>query len=519
MPNSVLARHEKEPASDAVLHQLNRILNDARFTSSTRHARFLDYVVRKALDDKAAEIKEIVIATEVYGRPGDYDPKVDSIVRVEATRLRSKLDSYYEAQGARDPVRIRIPKGTYVPKLECFSPVEEPQQIQAPKCPVVAELQTPTEPPVSPASRPMFSRQYAWAGLLISGLIAAALVARGGARVGHSHDPHPAAYAAWVEGNELLRHDPNSAVSDRGMPPILDRVLDRYEFAVAKDPNFARAWASLAEAYDYASAYVGRDIVDDARRAEAAARRAVALDDNLPAGHAMLALVLFSMRWNFTEAEREYRRAIELDPRAVFTIVEYTDLLRRTGRVEEAEAEIRKARALMPKSPVLAVMEAEIQLNLKQPDAAMATANSVLRMTHDFRRAHVALGMAWEAKGNFEQALSCYRKALVMHEQDRRALPSLGYVLGRMGRREEARAVALQLEDIHSRVRNSAFQLAVVYAGLGEHERALDWLERAHQTRQAHLTFIAAEYRFEPLRQHPRFLAILNKVGLKVPPA
>src|SRR6266545_3289645 len=113
---STIAR--PEPAHDEVLAQLNRILADARFAASERNSRFLRYVVERTLAGKAAEIKEIVIATELYGRSGDYDPKADSIVRVEASRLRSKLHSYYTEQGAQDPIRITIPKGTYVPQFE-----------------------------------------------------------------------------------------------------------------------------------------------------------------------------------------------------------------------------------------------------------------------------------------------------------------------------------------------------------------------------------------------------------------
>jgi tetratricopeptide (TPR) repeat protein len=144
------------------------------------------------------------------------------------------------------------------------------------------------------------------------------------------------------------------------MPPILERAIECFEVTVAKDPSFARGWASLAEAYAYASAYVGRDLAEDTRRAESAARRAVSLDDKLAAGHAMLGAVMLFLRWNFKAAETEYRRAIDLDPQGAYAIVEYADLLRETGRVEEAEAVIIKTRALLPKLPVLAVKQAEI---------------------------------------------------------------------------------------------------------------------------------------------------------------
>ena len=90
------------------------------------------------------------------------------------------------------------------------------------------------------------------------------------------------------------------------MPPTLARAIERYEFAIARSPNFAKGWASLAEAYDYASVYVGRDRDQDAKRAETAARRAIALDPKLAKGHAMLGLVLFCLRFDFKAAENSY---------------------------------------------------------------------------------------------------------------------------------------------------------------------------------------------------------------------
>jgi tetratricopeptide (TPR) repeat protein len=321
--------------------------------------------------------------------------------------------------------------------------------------------------------------------------------------------------AAWKEGGDLLQQDPNSAVTEGGMPPTLARAIDRYEFAVARSPSFATGWASLAEAYDYASVYTGRDRDADADRAEAAAQRAIALDGNLAAGHAMLGLVRFCLRFDFKGAESSYRTAIELDPRSTYAIIEFTDLLRETGRLAEAEEQIRKARALQPGLPVLAVKQAELQLDRGQPDAAIVTLNEALRLRHDIRRAHVALGAAWEMKGDFDRALASYRRALGMNPQDRRALPALGYVLGVMGRTQEAQAIARQLEDIHTRVRHCALQTAVVYAGIGNHEKALDWLERAYQARQAGVPLMAIEYRLETLRKNPRFQAILRELGLR----
>jgi tetratricopeptide (TPR) repeat protein len=189
--------------------------------------------------------------------------------------------------------------------------------------------------------------------------------------------------------------------------------------------------------------------------------------------------------------------------------------LRQTGRLEQASYEIRKARGLLPAMQVLAVKEAEVHLDQKRPEAAIVTAKSAVELGQDYPRAHVVLGTAWEAKGEFERALTEYRKALAINENDRHALPAYGYLLGVTGRREEARSVARQLEKMNARIRNCAFQVAVVYAGLGEQKRALDWFERAYKTRQMAVPLAAIEYRLSPLRRDPRFEAIMSQLGLR----
>lgn len=500
-----LCLEETELAHEEIQSQLARILGDRRFTSADRNASFLRYVVERTLEGKAEEIKEIVIATELYGRSSSYDPKTDSIVRVEATRLRSKLRDYYSQEGQSDSILITIPKGTYVPQFEKIAQetVSEPISIED----VIPRNET--------EKAPVTSRWRTLGWIIVPLLLIAACGWLLPKRQSVS-SLHPEALTAWQEGNELLRQDPSNGLSERGAPQTLRRAIERYEFAVAKDPRFAEGWASLAEAYDYAFPYVDRDPLEDARRAEAAAKHAVALDNQLAAGHAMLALVQFMMRWDFRSAEAEYRRAIELNPRNYYAVVEYADLLRETGRVEQAADEVRKARALLPAIPVLLAKDAEIQLDQNRPDAAITAATEAIRLNRQHHRAYLPLGEAWEVKGDVERALDTYRQALNLNNLDRRVLPAYGYLLGVMGRREEAQSIIRQLEDMNNRIRNCAFQIAVVYTGIGEHQQALDWLERAWQSRQQHFPFAAVEHRLKGLHKYPRFHNLLGRAGLKV---
>lgn len=494
--------NSSEVSEAEVLEHLSSILQDRRFSSAERNASFLRYVVEKALAGKISEIKESVIAMEVYGRSSNYDPKSDSIVRVEATRLRQKLRSYYEEEGQAASIRFLIPSGTYVPRFERNG---DDGTLQS----ETSMLTLPVA--IAPAATRMKSFVLAASLSVLIALLS--LPMAHGSRPVDATDAD--ATAAWQEGISLMLQDPHSGYTESGPPKTLVRAIERLEYAVARSPRLAPAWATLSEAYDYAAGFVGRDPAGAARRAEAAARSAIALDDKLPSGHHMLGLALKDHRWDFTKAEAEYRRALALDPRNVYGVVELADLLWETGRVTAAEAEIRKARALLPALPPLAVKEAEIQLSLGRPDAALALAQSAIDLNRSYLRAYVEAGAAYEAKGDYSAAVKQYESVLKADPLERRALPAYGFLLARTGKTAHAREVALQLEKMNATVRNCAFQVAVVYAGLGEKDRALDWLERAWRTHQPHFPFAAVEYRFRSLHGNARFRSLLGRVGLK----
>lgn len=457
---------------EQIRRQLERILAGPRFAGAQRTSSFLRFVVERTLAGRAEEIKELVLAAELYGRGSDYDPKADSVVRVEASRVRARLHDYYEQAGRTDPIRIEIPKGSYVPRFEACGAV------------------SPVDPPA-----PIAAGRAVWALLAVSAVIA--FVHLG---------PRPMdaeAMAAWNEGRELLRQDPHLGVSERGIPPTLERALERFEFAVARNPAQAGAWASLAEAYDYASAYHGRAASDDAQRAEAAARRAIALDPRLASGHAILATVQFYLRRDLDQAERSYRRALALEPRAPFTVVEFCDLLVASGRRPEAFAELGKARALLPRTAVLVAKQAELHLEAGDPAAAATAARLALTLQRDSGRASVALGRALAAQNQPAAAEAAFRQALLLNPRDRRALPELASLLASNGRREEALAVRGQLEQMHRNIRNCAYQLAVVSLALGDDGQARHWLDESRRSGQGQYVMLRADRRFDALLRAP----------------
>lgn len=489
-----------------VLKELERILSDKRFAGSERATRFLRYVVEKTLLGEGSEIKEIVIATDLYQRSSEYDPKIDSTVRVEATRLRTKLNSYYREGGRHDPVTITIPKGSYVPQFERRSLDQLPIDTE-----VVSVTQGSAPFPPTTNCERVRGRRIT---VISAALLATAAVCLVG-QAAIARRTAPEARAAWEEGTALLAQDPHTGGSEHGAPQMLLQAIDRFEYAVKQEPAFAQGWASLAEAYEYASPYVGRNGADDAARAEAAARRAIVLDSGLAAAHANLATVLFYLRWDFRGAEAEYRRALTLNRNLPHATVELADLLRETGRLKDAEDLVKSARDSMPAQPVLAWKQAEIELDCNKTQDAIATATSAIRLKRDYGRAYVVLGMAYEAEGRVEDAAEQYRRAQALDNQDRRALPALGYLLGQTGKESEAKQLLDRLIRINAEVRNCAFQVAVVYEGLGDHERALNWLGTAYRTHQMHVPFMVVEPRFAGLRSALKFQELLRRTGLE----
>ncbi|MDX2180519.1 MAG: tetratricopeptide repeat protein [Bryobacteraceae bacterium] len=453
-----------------IRRQLEKVLDDQRFRSSRRASQFLSFVVEKALAGETEEIKETVVAAEIYRRPSDYDPKADSLVRVEAGRLRGKLDEYYRTNGAQDPIRIRIPKGGYVPSFE------------------------PVEAPATPRNK----RSKLWA---FAAIVLVAVVIAGWRATALNAAPTPDAVAAWREAVALIEQDPLTGATAEGLPEPLRRSMERLEYAVARAPRFAAAWASLGESFDYAASFVGRDAAADGRRAESAARRAIELDPRSARGHAVLAAVAFGLKWDFAEAEREYRRAIQLEPGNAQVLGEYADLLRVLRRPNEALETIARARRDFPLSAALAAKHAEVLAAMGDGEAAQSAGEAAVRLKRGYRRAHIALGLAYESRELWSQAAAEYEAALRVYPDDRRALPAYGYVLGRLGRTEEARHVASRIFELHRRVRNMSYQLAVVHIGLGDRPAAQHWLEAAAATRHRMMPFAAVDPRLQSLPQ------------------
>jgi serine/threonine-protein kinase len=246
-------------------------------------------------------------------------------------------------------------------------------------------------------------------------------------------------------------------------------------------------------------------------KAEAAARKALALDETLAEAHSSLAGVLYRYHWDWEGAEREFQRSLELDPNYAEGHRAYAIYLLTVRRHEEAVAEARRALELSPLSPVINVELAAALVRVGRYDEAIQQAQRTLEIDPKFFRAYATLALAYEGQGDRSKAVAALEKAVP--PKGRTGNHWLGYMYAVTGRRAEALAVAARLEKLsHERYVNPQ-SIAVVYLGLGDKDRAMAWLERAYEERSFEVLGFSGEP-FDELGDDPRFQDLLRRMRL-----
>lgn len=296
-------------------------------------------------------------------------------------------------------------------------------------------------------------------------------------------------------------------------PQALIQAAGYFQQAIAKDPSYAPAYAGLADSYSLMSSFGSAKPFEVMPKARAAALRALELDDNLAEAHASRALIAQNFDWDWATAEREYRRAIQLNPNYATAHHWYAECLALQGRFEEASFEMARARQLDPLSLIMAADDGAILYFSRQYDPAIRQLRGVLEMEPNFPRAHI-LDYAYVQTGQFDLALKDIES---WRHIDDTPLPAatLAVVYGRSGHNEEARRIIAVLEDRNHRGSAGIAPALVAHLGLFEDkERALAYLEKACEERSTLLTALKVDPLYDPLRSDPRFQSILHKVGL-----
>lgn len=310
------------------------------------------------------------------------------------------------------------------------------------------------------------------------------------------------AHDLYLQGIYLLNQgDPKKAVG------YLQNAID-------KDPNYARAHAALANGYGWMGEAGWMAYTEAFPRQKIEATKAIELDNALPQGHAELADAVMDLSWDWTTTEKELKRALELNPNLASVHTTYAFYLQRVGRLPEAIAEVKLVLQLDPVSSRSFYSAGVVYYFAHQYDEALS----------QLQRAHVLephppkdlfpfeSGVIYAEKGMYGRAVGEFQK---LGDQPH-ALGHMGNVYARMERVGEARATISRLEEHVQKNGIGRYEIALVYAGLGERDSAFTWLEKSYDVRDKGLTYLKIDPCMDPLRSDPRFAHLVRRVGLPI---
>jgi TolB-like protein/Flp pilus assembly protein TadD len=293
----------------------------------------------------------------------------------------------------------------------------------------------------------------------------------------------------------------------------LKKSIDYFQQAIAADPNYALAYAGVADAYVLLPGYTAGTPQDCYPKAMAAAKKALELDDTLAEAHTSLAMTIWLYDFAVSQATREFQRAIDLNPNYAIAHQQYGNiLLTALGRFDEAIAEGRKAVELDPLSLVINSDVGVDHFYARRYDEAIAQLRKTLEMDSGYYFAHVILGQALEMKGARDAAIAEYQKARALND-DPSVLGLLARVYGLSGNKTEAEKILNQLNELSTQRYVAAYSFALVYLGLGDKDEALRWLEKSYQDRAgSDIGYMRVDPLLDPLRSEPRFEALAEKI-------
>jgi TolB-like protein/DNA-binding winged helix-turn-helix (wHTH) protein len=288
-----------------------------------------------------------------------------------------------------------------------------------------------------------------------------------------------------------------------------------FQSAIGKDPTYAQAYAGLADSYLLLGGYGFEEQKDTMSKAKAAALRALAIDDRLAEAYSSLGLIAEQSDWNWAEAERDFKRAIQLNPNYSVAHHWYGDgYLAAVGKADEAIAELRKAHELDPLSLVIATDLAKRLCLAGNYDEGMGQFRRVFEIDPNFVQAHYFLSQAYELRGLFPEAIAEAKK-IKPPDDIPYSIGQVGRIYALLGRKREALAAASQLRRLSERRHIDPAYIAHIYIALGERDLAFVWLEKAFEQHSSSMNGLKCDrLYYDPIRPDPRFGALVKRVGL-----
>ncbi len=298
-------------------------------------------------------------------------------------------------------------------------------------------------------------------------------------------------------------------------PADLRKALDCFRSAVQKDPDYALAWAGVAHAYVWLAVHTSLPADEAYPQARAAAERALALDEHQADAHEALALVLANHDWNWVEAERHFRRAIELNRNDALNYLGYSRMLDSLGRFDESIATNKAAQSLDP--ALAGRIHTELSMYLLdagRPDPAIQECQTALQLVPRMFFCHSLIGMAYTEKRMYAEAIAEHRRAMQMNpdDPDTQALAAFTYAVA--GQREESLRILRTLEDRSRRSYVRSISFAYIHAALGDNDRSFAFLDKAVLEHDDYLPAVNVSPAFRTLKSDPRFPKLLARLNL-----
>jgi len=297
----------------------------------------------------------------------------------------------------------------------------------------------------------------------------------------------------------------------------LTKAIDYFQLAIEQDPNYALAYAGLADCYSIIGSVIVGTVpaLEVAPKARAAALKSLELDNTLAEAQTSLATVRFNYDWDWNAAASGFRRAVELNPNYATAYQRNSLYLMSMGRTSESIAEMNRAHDLDPLSISMNFSLGWRLYLAREYDQAIEQLRNTIDMDPDFVLPHLVLGQAYEQKKMYDQAITELRRAVDISQSSPPAVAALARTYAVSGRTTEARKLLDQLMEQSKRRYVSPFYVAIVYAGLGENDQALDWIEKAYKDRSNAIVFAKVNPQLDTLRSTPRFQSLLHRLAFQ----
>jgi len=319
-------------------------------------------------------------------------------------------------------------------------------------------------------------------------------------RVTKTYTTNPEAYQFYLKGNFY-----RTKYTEDGYK----KGIEYYEKAIAIDPNYALAYHGIAAAYDFANGWY-LSPKESEPKAKAASLKALELDDGLAETHYLLGKILFWYEWDWATAEREWKRANELDPSYPS---DYPPYLAAVGRLEEAVKAQEVVHQRFPLDLNVNLDFASILLSAGRYDQSIEQTRKALELDPNFWWSYQNLGLAYERKKQYPEAIAALERARLADDNPSN-LGYLGYVYGTAGKKAEAQKALEELKELSKKRYVSPYNFACIYAGLNDRDQAFEWLERTYQERAFFMTQLKVDTVLDNLRPDPRFKDLLKRMNL-----